>query len=124
MRPVSEFDQIRARAKLMLRAERAFGASGIVTAHGVIPEAEERAPEPAVVERPRISPEPPVTHGEPVAVPSTMFGAEPAAGIELGPERAPFDSPVLPRAQKLALLERLDADEVKGCPKCDLCKTR
>jgi DNA polymerase len=45
-------------------------------------------------------------------------------GVEHGPGRPPFASPALPRKAKVALLQKMDDEEVKGCPKCDLCQTR
>jgi uracil-DNA glycosylase family 4 len=36
----------------------------------------------------------------------------------------PFDSPILPREEKIRLLHELDLNSVKGCIKCGLSKTR
>ncbi len=41
-----------------------------------------------------------------------------------GPDRKPFDSPVLSPEQKQKALVQLDESQVRGCRKCELCATR
>jgi DNA polymerase len=127
---MSEAEQLKQRIKLMLRAERVLGASGVPM---IALENESAIPDAA----PDVRPMPVETHVEPRAVgqrepapaiataaPSALFaGAEPAA-MPFGPNRPPFDSPVLSKPKKIELLAAMDTNEVKGCPKCILCKTR
>ena len=109
----------------MLRAERAFGANGVI--RGVESAITSVESAPSFVEAPRAA-LPPVE-------PALKRGALPAdlsppqkpllpTGLEFGPSRPPYGPSVLDRKQKIALLQKMDAEEVKGCPKCDLCKTR
>lgn len=127
MRRVSEAEQIRQqvkqRVKLMLRAERALGASGVPR---IALENESAIPEAAPVPRAEAAAPVAVAAAPSVAVnaaPVLFAGAEPVAE-PFGPHRPPFESPELSKPKKIELLAALDQDEVKGCPKCILCKTR
>lgn len=40
------------------------------------------------------------------------------------PSTEPFTAPVLPRAEKIERLRAMDEREVRGCVRCELCKTR
>jgi DNA polymerase len=106
----------------MLRAERAFGANGVARANVVVDSAQVTSDE----SRPAIDPVKNVAMNR-GAVPADLAPPQQPllpTGLEFGPNRPEFASPALARPQKIALLQKLDADEVKGCPKCDLCKTR
>ncbi len=126
---MSDAEQLRQRAKLMLRAERALGVTGIVAPAIFIEE-----DPPAAVVRSRAAPiaqapaaETKAAEAKSVAQPSVLFegGDETVAKRSVfGPERPPFESAVLSKAQKLVQLDALNVNEVKGCPKCILCKTR
>lgn len=106
----------------MLRAERAFGANGVARANVSVDSAQVTSEE----SRPAIDPVKNVAMNR-GAVPADLAPPQQPllpTGLEFGPNRPEFASPALARPQKIALLQKLDADEVKGCPKCDLCKTR
>jgi uracil-DNA glycosylase len=126
MRAVSDhdrpFDHLRSRAKLMLRAERAFGANGVARANSQVDSAQVVVEE--IVEESVSQADPAMNRGALPADPTPPQQPLLPTGLEFGPNRPEFASPALPRPQKIALLQKLDADEVKGCPKCDLCKTR
>lgn len=122
MQRVSYLDRLRSRAKLMLRAERAFGANGVARSNAQVDSTQ------LVVEELRMAIDSRID-------PAMDRGASPAdlmppqqpslpTGLEFGSNRPAFASLAVARPQKIALLQKLDADEVKGCPKCDLCKTR
>lgn len=122
---MSEADQLRQRVKLMLKAERSLGASGVQM---ISLENESAIPDAAPEVRPEASKAHSVvaeaTSARP-AIATTTSGALFAAAAEpFGPNRPPFDSPVLSKPKKIELLAALDTNEVKGCPKCILCKTR
>lgn len=123
---MSEPDQLRQRIKLMLRAERALGASGVPTIalenESAIPDAASVVRDPARRDDPSPASSPsPATEVVEVAAPALF---ETPALVPMGPNRPPFESEPLPKPKKVELLAALDQNEVKGCPKCILCKTR
>lgn len=114
----------------MLRAERAFGAVGIARVSLIDEPVTATAGAAAPVTK-----ESAIGSSEAAADAALNRGALPAdpsppqkpllpIGVEYGPDRPPFATPALPRRQKIALLQKMDDEEVKGCPKCDLCQTR
>lgn len=124
-----------ARARLTLRAERAFGNGGVI---GFSPPPPPPTSSPAPrVEAPssRPAPPPPVRRapgerpgagGEParpVAPAVDLFGN---AVVKEGDPSAlpPFDGDPPPRNRRIELLTALDDNEVKGCTKCDLSQNR
>ena len=116
---MSEPQKIRARARLALRAEKAFGVTALPI------RVEKHAPE-------RLATQPPVVHkaiqpAAPAPVAEArksvvnLFGVPPAqAGSQ--PNDA-FSSPVHPTKEKRKLLAELDA-QVKVCNSCRLCEKR
>ncbi len=115
---MSEADQLRQRVRLLLRAERLMGASGVPM---IALENESAIPDASPEVRPDSEPSPPAISTAPV---SGLFGVEDVATPPFGPHRAPFDSAEPLKPRKIELLAAMDMNEVKGCPKCILCKTR
>lgn len=122
---MSDAEQLRQRVKLMLRAERALGASGVpmiaLENEAAIPDA---APIPRSEAPERIAAVPTATTASPASATEALFAGAVPAAEPFGPHRAPFESPELSKPKKIELLAALDQNEVKGCPKCVLCKTR
>ena len=132
-----------ARLHTTLLAERAFGLSGVVVPPQTwepadvedaepldAEEATASEPEPRRARRPRDpepAPEAEAGAGEEEESPALdLFGnpvVKPAAAGG-GADLPPFDQPPPPRPKRIELLTAMDEDEVKGCTKCDLCKTR
>ena len=117
----------RARARLALRAERAFGGRGVAGVDLSALHAARAVPKGSVVapqSRPETKTASPATPDPLPAPPVTdLFGATPqAAASSSGGEV--FADPPPPRARRIELLQALDANEVTGCTKCDLHKTR
>jgi DNA polymerase len=125
------------RARLLLKAERAFGAGAArVTGIKRAPATAARSAKPAPVAPqgapvpPRPAPAPPQSpqSPRPMVMPtraSPAIPARPAASTELPLlSDAPFTSPVLAREEKIKALADLDANFVKGCTKCRLSTTR
>jgi DNA polymerase len=52
------------------------------------------------------------------------IAAGPTPGVLFSVEEPALSGPPLPTAEKRRILELLDQDQVKGCPKCRLCETR
>lgn len=109
----------------MLRAERAFGVTGVPT---IALENEAAIPDAAPQTRPEpVSPTDAITAAPGISAATAttgLFGEAEAITEPFGPNRPPFDSPVLAKPKKIELLAAMDNNEVKGCPKCILCKTR
>ena len=125
-------ETLKARARLWLRSERAFGldALPVVFTDGA---AQDVAP----VHEPD-GPMPPPPGAEATAATSraarstNLFGvsespapAMRAAGLVPAPSSTePFSSPVLSVEEKRIRLRELDENEVRGCTKCRLCESR
>jgi DNA polymerase len=108
------------RARMLLRAERAFGLR-------MVPAPAESASAPAHSPPPRIAQVQSPAQAPPV--PERLVFGDPAAGLveeELmpPPSRAAFDAPTLSAEEKRVRLLALDENEVRGCTKCRLCETR
>jgi len=101
-------DQQRARARLWLRGERAFGLKSLEAP----PPAEPAAPEPEPVQT--VTP-------RSIAPQAALFASS-AAPPALG--SGGFDSPILSREEKKQKLFELDSTEVSVCKKCRLCEAR
>lgn len=122
--------RLKQRLTTILRAERAFGGSGFPAR--AMGEAVLNVQSPIVVEQAAAKPTLPtaVPAAQMRPTPPAAIEAQPAliadapAGVEFGPHRPPFDSPVLAAAEKARTLAVLDETQVKGCIKCILCKTR
>ena len=133
-----------ARARLALRAERAFGVSGVRVKPGSIPNS--AADSPADTRKPARDVPPNGSSGRPTpdvagteasssrpaskakargtAKPTVdLFGNPiPVTGE---PETKPaFDDPPPPRGKRIELLQAMDDNEVKGCTKCELSENR
>lgn len=131
VRGVSDADVLRQRVKLMLRAERALGATGVVA-----PSFDSAPPLPATPAVARVELPPParpaprptivVSDARDVATEakSSTETVVPTTLIPLGPDRPPFLDEEHPTPRKIELLRAMDENEVKGCPKCRLCETR
>ena len=121
-----------ARARLALRAERAFGADAVLLPRGTgfqpvraTPEVEGPARPQAPARRHGLEARVTVKSPEPEAAKPTLdlFG-NPA--VKPGdPSALPaFEGPPPPRGRRIELLQAMDDGEVKGCTKCDLSQTR
>ena len=118
-------DVARARARLALRAERAWGVRGVAGVdlsplHAARQARATAKTQPVVAAR-REPPKP--ESAVPQAAPTTdLFGNAPATPS--GGGGGTFDGPPPSRERRVELLQALDANEVKGCTKCDLHQTR
>ena len=130
-------DPLKHRLNLWLKSEQAMGIPSVPRV--------EFAPQNSPAESARSKPNPPPSPQRQTAPPKSesaqqgkrqtdWFGAPPAAPA---PARAsasasaalpvldtPFTGPILSRDEKLSALAALDRDEVKGCVKCGLHRTR
>lgn len=106
---------LRQRLKLMLRAERALGATGVAASFA-----------PAIIEEPAPFVAKVVDPVRDVATEakSSTQSVEPTVLIPIGPDRPAFTDAEHPTPRKIELLRAMDEGEVKGCPKCRLCETR
>jgi uracil-DNA glycosylase family 4 len=130
-------DPLKHRLKLWLKSEQALGLPSVGRVEFTV-----QQPAPAMAARPATPPpgrEPTPSRAAqkspapPAAVANTRqtdwFGAtQPApsktASAALPLLDAPIDGPILSRDEKLSALAALDRDEVKGCVKCGLHRTR
>lgn len=132
-------DPLKHRLKLWLKSEQAMGLPSV-------PRVEFEAPPEAMAARP--APQPPGRNPapkssapatppragaapQPAARPTDWPGApqqpsarSKSANTALPITDAPFAGPILSREEKLSQLAALDRDEVKGCVKCGLHRTR
>jgi DNA polymerase len=118
-RVIDPDERLRARQRLALRAERAFGVDSVR-----LP-AEARAPDgPAPV--PPGACATPATRPQPQeVVSSNLFGETLAQGSLQAPSPVgTLDSPELSVDEKRLRLAELDANEVRGCTRCRLCERR
>jgi DNA polymerase len=128
---ISDADRSKARQRLALRAERAFGLNSVRLAQrsqdAVAPQDETHDP-PAEV-HPADGPE---TRDVGVSATPTsggvLFGAA-VAELRAAPPAfakpaAPFTSEILSSEEKRLRLQQLEANEVRGCTKCRLCEAR
>lgn len=130
--------RLKARLRLWLRAERSMGLR-------VLPVSLDRhaqpqaatvaprpAPQPAMVAAPSFArPAPPLqeTRHQPPLSPSAapalpLLGGLPLLKDAVDPPDAPFTAPPLPLEQKIAALRAMDEQEVRGCRRCGLCRSR
>ena len=120
-------DVARARVRLALRAERAFGVRGVagVELSATFAAREQPAAPPTpVAAKPNPKPQGSNAKPTPPAPPATdLFGAAVAKDAPAA-NGAPFAEPPPPRERRVELLRVLDETQVKGCTKCDLHKTR
>lgn len=114
-------EQLRARARLMLMAERAFGVDALRVAPVIV--------EPQAVEVPQQHPQ--AVRLDPVLPPpsapgANLFGVTKTAAPAPPPMpiSEPFTSPLLAPGEKSLRLAEMDANEVRGCTKCRLSQTR
>ena len=107
--------RVGARARLSLRAEKAFGAGAV--RHFARPQAAESPP--LAASQRNIEP-------EPEAKTVTLFGevADAKGKVLETPNDQPFESPPPPTGEKIRSLQVLDDTEVKGCTRCGLSETR
>jgi DNA polymerase len=113
----------KAKARLALRAERAFGLE-TVRAHLVdnpvqsatifAPDLKIASPAPRPISPPPVSP---IAIKPPPPAPSST------APLTLG-LLAPFTAPLLPTEEKRIRLKAMDEGEVRDCQRCRLCETR
>lgn len=131
---MSEADELRQRLKLMLRAERTLGATGVSvpprTDELTASEVESALQQMPMREDASTAEVEPVRHRPTPEVDATsspmLFAGESgvAKASSFGPARPAFTSAVESKPRKIELLAAMDQNEVKGCPKCILCKTR
>jgi uracil-DNA glycosylase len=125
---MSQTDPLRARARMALRAERAFGLTLLPTT-GENTQEPASAP-PAAIPVPAVAPRPSVTHPAvvPPAPPAVPAPKRDLFGVQLSPSpvaiSTPFTSAVLPVGEKASLLKSLNDAEVSVCRKCRLCEAR
>jgi DNA polymerase len=123
-------ENLKARARLALRAERAFGLTALPMRGGVSPESaeslESRAPDPIPEPTRRETPPAPTAAQTPVDLFGRPASEQTAAqrGLVPPPSREPFTLPLLRPEEKRQRLRELDANEVTGCTKCRLCEQR
>lgn len=126
-----------ARARLTLRAERAFGNGGVIGFTSPAPPTRPAAPplsspSPATRESARASAplpdrrapgERPTSPARPATPAVDLFGN---AVVKEGDPAAlpPFEGDPPPRNRRIELLTALDDNEVRGCTKCDLSENR
>lgn len=121
----------RARARLALRAERAFGVNAVrgrvrVTGSDVNRRDEVRNPQLPLRRRSPVEapPAPPPPSTPPAREPRDLFGSSTPSlatipASEAG-DKAPFPEPAPDRATRIALLQAMDENEVTGCTRCPL----
>jgi DNA polymerase len=107
----------KARARLSLRAERAFGLTAVRVSRKATSPAPLALPSVSSTVSSRVRAPAAVAAAKPQAIrspiaPAVMFGAD------------PFSSPVLSTDEKRVQLRAMDENEVRGCRKCRLCETR
>jgi len=136
-------DPLKHRLKLWLKSEQAMGLPSVPRVEFEAPPAElaaRPAPQPPPGREPtaRPAPPPPQSPRANVASPAATrqtdwFGAPPAQQPGAASKSAsgalpvldtPIEGPVLSRDDKLTQLAALDRDQVKGCVKCGLHRTR
>ena len=122
-----------ARARLALRAERAFGVEAVLLPRGQgfqsVPAPDQNGLE-ALATGDR-APPPPSPPPKPSAKPAPT-AEKPAVDLFGNPVVKPgdpsalpaFEGPPPPRGRRIELLQAMDDAEVKGCTKCDLSQTR
>jgi DNA polymerase len=133
-------ERLKARARLALRAERAFGLESI--RRPLIADAAPEAPKvlpPASHAADGPMPVPPgasftdATRAQPAAQPASavdLFGkpigssAAPPTGLHLPVTSGDFATPELSSDEKRQRLHELDEKEVRGCTRCRLCEQR
>jgi DNA polymerase len=106
----------KAKARLALRAERAFGldaARARVVSSTAQPPALAKAP-----------PTRPTASRPTTAPPPTIAASSPAPMLIAPTLLAPFTAPLLPTDQKRSRLQAMDESEVRDCTRCRLCETR
>jgi uracil-DNA glycosylase len=108
-------DMLRERLKLMTRAERTFGSSGVRFDAAGIPVARESDPDPSPIAEVELTPA--------TVAPDVRPALQPTP-INFGPDRPGFSEPAFPRAEKIDRLRQLDEGHVAVCRKCVLCATR
>jgi DNA polymerase len=123
-------NKIKARARLALRAERAFGVNSVVRSRAIpqaAPQAEiakeiSVAPSETKLTVPAMAPSPAQQPGDlfgkPATNQSSQRGLVPPQSVEA------FTGKPLPTAEKIARLTALDVNEVRGCTQCRLCEKR
>lgn len=122
-------ETLKARARLMLRAERALGLRSlpIELAPRTPATPQSRAPAPRTPERvsrvdPARAPAPPHAPARPT--PTKASSLFKATETDFVMPTDPFESPLLPREQKIVKLRTLDDQHVSRCTKCRLHETR
>jgi DNA polymerase len=109
---------MKARARLALRAERAFGLESTTAKLSAGPR---KVPAPIAPPSPRLAPPPALPKPSPAPA-STSRASAPAALPTL--LATPFTTPVLSTDEKKQRLLEMDETEVRDCKKCRLCQTR
>jgi len=130
---------LRARARLALRAERAFGLSSLPSASEDAAAPQElvqkiqtgpSGPGPRTVSQPPSNPDVKVRLGSERAPTTDLFGNRVASSAsqstpQIAPSVAqPFTTPLLALSEKIERLKALNEKEVSVCTKCRLCETR
>jgi DNA polymerase len=117
-------DPLKHRLNLWLRSERAMGLPSVpgVELATFSPQNMSKSSQPAPTPRPASTPAP--RRAAPAAAPPKVAPAPPGAPALLPIVEETFTGPVLPREEKIRLLQELDQNFVKGCTRCGLSKTR
>src|SRR4051794_17737661 len=121
--------KLRARARLSLRAERAFGLNSLPGSSKESIEAECRTSDPETPAKPAAA----ACATQATSPATDLFGRAVITPAAPPPPRgfAPtllaqpsFSAPPLSREEKIARLREMDEREVRGCTKCRLCERR
>src|SRR5258706_2794731 len=113
-------DPLKHRLTLWLKSEQAMGLPSVprVTFSEIPAENMSKS-------RQREQTPPPVRVTSPTAsAPASKPAPAGSANTPLLLLDTPFDAPILPREEKIRLLQELDLNSVKGCVKCGLSKSR
>lgn len=117
-------DPLKHRLNLWLKSEQAMGLPSVPRIEfSEIPAqnmSKSRQPQSAPPPPPRTTPPAPIARPAPAPKPAQAVSANTLLPLL----DTPFDGPILPREEKIRLLQELDANSVKGCVKCGLSKTR
>ena len=125
--------RLKARARLWLRSERAFGldalpitvGDGKSQAEDPVHDSDGPMPSPPGAEATAATARPPTTTTNLFGVAELPAAAMRAAGLAAAPTSdEPFASPILSIEDRRIRLHELDEREVRGCTKCRLCESR
>lgn len=111
--------KLRSRVRLALRAERAFGLNSLPVRTTDSADSPATGNEAAASATPAVNPSPAPASTDLFGTPARKPLSQPLRIVA-----ASFDTPVLPRDQKIARLREMDQNEVSGCTRCRLSEHR